>query len=1129
MTDENNKNNIDEELIILIDDEDEGAVSVPSDEVAGDTSEVTLAASDCNGADGNSVVLPALEIPEEYFVEVPESDADISSPQAATQNADTATVPEPAAVSETEVVLVEEPEEDMKIYSAPPMSEGEYTTDETVVIPNIPLYEEAPSLETDELEYDDGDGMGIGGTIGVVLNRLLIVFGIFIAIIAVFVGISFLNKLNAGPAETVDFSEVGVNVADIGYIGEENIMAIIEAEGKRMDELHVAMDNYDYNEADEETGVTPLNLTLTTVLKDLKIKIVNGKNKLIANVPFAVEIKDSKGKITELVDEDKDGIVYISDLEGGAYTVKLVALDGYDTLYDFSNAAIQSVNVKSKLDYKAVDVSNEIKTAAQVNTATEDTAEKDTEEESVLKDTVAYVMSTKNAEGNGYAAIDKNTEIKDPIETLKATYETASVSRFSRLRGIIVKTDENGEGGEGGAGSEGGEGGEGGAGASEEPAPHTHSYTYAPAATGTHTGTCSCGDAVNENCVDSDSNGSCDKCGSAMPVAHTHSYTYASAATGTHTGTCSCGDTVNENCVDSDGNGSCDKCGSTMPVAHAHAYTKSYTSTNDGKHNATCECGDVKSEECTLEYVSESGTHKQKCKLCGYETSTTACVDENKDDKCDKCGGKMPVIEATLEMTGNATQILYFWKEEDTKVTATVKFTSGTAEISKYTWSLTGDSIVIDEALSEQTITYTPVKGGSSTLKCEVTLNTGAKVTGMLQVNVTVPAVSLNYTTQKLTFIPTNDVEKEAYKLTYVATMNDTKRVVTDPASFKWTSSDPSVATVDEKGVVVGLKEGTATIRATYKEGDKVYSDLYKEAKVVVNKLPKNDTSTKLVDKNNNPVYVYDSASKSYKQATYADYYSGVTLYKQVDITYKYTGWWTIDGKTYYFDANGKKVTGEQVILGAKYNFDSNGVLKNGTGAFGIDVSSWNGSIDWSKVSKSGVTYAIIRCGFRGSTVGGLVVDSKFETNIKAATDAGIKVGVYFFTQAISETEAVEEASMVLEKVKKYKISYPIFIDVENATNGRANSLSVSNRTAIVKAFCETIKAGGYTPGIYANKTWLSNKLNMSELSEYKIWLAQYATSPTYTGKYDVWQYTESGSITGISGSVDLNLSYMGY
>lgn len=194
----------------------------------------------------------------------------------------------------------------------------------------------------------------------------------------------------------------------------------------------------------------------------------------------------------------------------------------------------------------------------------------------------------------------------------------------------------------------------------------------------------------------------------------------------------------------------------------------------------------------------------------------------------------------------------------------------------------------------------------------------------------------------------------------------------------------------------------------------------------------------------------------------------------------------------------------------------------------GIDVSKWNKEIDWKKVKKSGVEFVIIRCGYRGSSTGSLVIDPYFEQNIKGALDAGINVGVYFFTQAVTDVEAVEEASMVLSLIEKYHITYPVFIDTEGAGgNGRADNLDVENRTLVCKAFCDTIESGGYNAGVYASKNWYNNRINVEELDEYYIWLAEYRKAPTYEGYFDMWQYTSKGQIDGISGNVDLNLSYI--
>lgn len=337
-------------------------------------------------------------------------------------------------------------------------------------------------------------------------------------------------------------------------------------------------------------------------------------------------------------------------------------------------------------------------------------------------------------------------------------------------------------------------------------------------------------------------------------------------------------------------------------------------------------------------------------------------------------------------------------------------------------------------------------------------------------------------------------------------------------------SSDAGVATVAVNGkavTVTGVAQGDATITVKYVENGE---ELAATCAVTVKTNPKDNKTDKLKDSTGNQLYVLEG--ETYREAVYADYYTAANFFIKGEA--KYTGWQTIDGKVYFFTKNGEKVTGEQIIQGAKYTFASDGSLVTGSGTMGIDVSKWNGTIDWNAVKNSGVSYVIIRCGYRGSSQGMLIEDPKFTANIKGATAAGLKVGVYFFTQATDEVEAVEEASYVLDKIKNYKISYPVFLDVEYS-GGRGDKIDKATRTAVCKAFCETIQRNGYTAGIYANKTWLNEKMNASALNSYKIWLAQYASTPTYTGKYDLWQYTSTGKVSGIKGDVDLNLSYLGY
>ena len=199
-----------------------------------------------------------------------------------------------------------------------------------------------------------------------------------------------------------------------------------------------------------------------------------------------------------------------------------------------------------------------------------------------------------------------------------------------------------------------------------------------------------------------------------------------------------------------------------------------------------------------------------------------------------------------------------------------------------------------------------------------------------------------------------------------------------------------------------------------------------------------------------------------------------------------------------------------------------------------VDVSYVQSSIDWAKVKAAGIAGAIVRCGYRGyGSSGTLKEDSMFLNHIKGAYNAGLKVGIYFFTEAINEAEGKEEARFALQQLKKsgVKLTYPIAVDTENinASNptprANANRLSVANRTAAIKGFCEEIKKNGYEPMIYASTSWLNNQLNMSKLP-YKVWVAQYNTSVTYKGSYIMWQYTSTGRVNGINGVVDKSHSY---
>ena len=207
-----------------------------------------------------------------------------------------------------------------------------------------------------------------------------------------------------------------------------------------------------------------------------------------------------------------------------------------------------------------------------------------------------------------------------------------------------------------------------------------------------------------------------------------------------------------------------------------------------------------------------------------------------------------------------------------------------------------------------------------------------------------------------------------------------------------------------------------------------------------------------------------------------------------------------------------------------------NGVSK----VYGIDVSYYQGNIDWKKVKNSGVEFVIVRVGYRGyGSSGTLVEDPKFKTYLDGATKAGLKVGVYFYTQAITTAEAQEEAKFVLDRIKGYSLQMPVYYDIESVDydTGRLDSagLSKAQKTALCTAFCDTIIKSGYSAGVYANYTWLNYYIDGAGLGKkYPIWLAHYTSNTNYDQRMDMWQYSGSGTVSGISAYTDVNVWYSG-
>lgn len=200
----------------------------------------------------------------------------------------------------------------------------------------------------------------------------------------------------------------------------------------------------------------------------------------------------------------------------------------------------------------------------------------------------------------------------------------------------------------------------------------------------------------------------------------------------------------------------------------------------------------------------------------------------------------------------------------------------------------------------------------------------------------------------------------------------------------------------------------------------------------------------------------------------------------------------------------------------------------------GVDVSYYQETIDWAKAKAAGIDFAIIRAGYRGYSAGTLNRDTYFDSNMDGAAAAGVGTGIYIFSQATSEAEAEEEAQFILDRIGTHTVNMPIVLDFEFASNssgetGRLKSanLSKDEATNVCLAFCNKISAAGYTPMVYANYNMLTSHLNADVISaSYPIWLANYTTSTKYTGKFSYWQYSSSGKVDGIKGSVDMNFYY---
>lgn len=192
----------------------------------------------------------------------------------------------------------------------------------------------------------------------------------------------------------------------------------------------------------------------------------------------------------------------------------------------------------------------------------------------------------------------------------------------------------------------------------------------------------------------------------------------------------------------------------------------------------------------------------------------------------------------------------------------------------------------------------------------------------------------------------------------------------------------------------------------------------------------------------------------------------------------------------------------------------------------GIDVSEHNGVIDWNTVAGTGIDFAFIRVGYRGGIEGQLHEDAMYVTNIEQARQAGLQIGVYWYSSAINETELQEEVDFVLSCLQNQSLNLPIVFDMEffDEEQGRINALSVQEKTDLVLRFCQSMEQQGYSSMIYGNLDWLYNQLDFEQIQDQNLWYAAYQDKPAMQDRFMIWQYSNTGTLPGISTHVDMNI-----
>lgn len=199
----------------------------------------------------------------------------------------------------------------------------------------------------------------------------------------------------------------------------------------------------------------------------------------------------------------------------------------------------------------------------------------------------------------------------------------------------------------------------------------------------------------------------------------------------------------------------------------------------------------------------------------------------------------------------------------------------------------------------------------------------------------------------------------------------------------------------------------------------------------------------------------------------------------------------------------------------------------------GVDISKHNGQVNFNSIKAAGVDFVMLRIGARGYSTGQLSLDDNFVENMEAAIEAGLDIGIYFYSQAISQDEVMQEANFVIQNLEPYRahITYPVAFDMENVANDKAriDGLSRDDKTAIAATFLGGMQTAGYIPMVYGNKEWLIKNIDLAKLQDYDVWLAQEQDIPDYPYQFAMWQYTTTGVLNGVTGDASLNLCFVDY